>query len=30
MLLFGGLAESGGNVRIMVENDAIRLVADAQ
>ncbi len=30
MLLFGSLAESGGVVRITVENDAIRLVPGAQ
>ena len=30
MLLFGSLAESGGAVRITVENDAIRLVPAAQ
>ena len=28
MLLFGALADAGGEVRISVENDAIRLVAD--
>jgi ATP-dependent Clp protease ATP-binding subunit ClpA len=28
MLLFGSLAEAGGEVRITVENDAIRLAAD--
>ena len=26
MLLFGALAEKGGEVRVTVENDAIRLV----
>jgi ATP-dependent Clp protease ATP-binding subunit ClpA len=29
MLLFGSLAESGGEVRIAVENDAIKLVSAA-
>jgi ATP-dependent Clp protease ATP-binding subunit ClpA len=29
MLLFGALAEKGGDVRVTVENDAIRLVAPA-
>jgi ATP-dependent Clp protease ATP-binding subunit ClpA len=29
MLLFGALADQGGDVRITVENDAIRLVTGA-
>ena len=29
MLLFGTLADSGGEVRITVDNDAIRLVSAA-
>jgi ATP-dependent Clp protease ATP-binding subunit ClpA len=30
MLLFGSLADSGGDVRVTVDNDAIRLVAGGQ